>query len=102
MTAVLGLLLGFRTSRAMARFWEGTGLLHQMRGEWFDSISCCVTFSVGAFATKPDEVRSFRHTAVRLMSLCHGSALEEIAGGSAEEVDTIDPFGLDDVTLEHL
>ena len=27
----------------MARFWEGTGLLHQMRGEWFDAVSCCVT-----------------------------------------------------------
>merc|ERR1719199_1277765 len=36
------------------------------------------------------------------MSLCHGSALEEIAGGSGEEVETIDPFGLDNVTLKHL
>lgn len=101
-TAVLGLLLGFRTNRAMARFWEGTGLLHQMRGEWFDSISCCVTFSVGAVAARKDDVINFRHTAVRLMSLCHGSALEEIAGESGEEVETIDPFGLDDKTLSHL
>merc|ERR1719265_1794195 len=79
-TGVLAMLLSFRTNRAMARFWEGTGLLHQMRGEWFDSISCCVTFSINALATKREEVMKFRHTVVRLMSLCHGSALEEIAG----------------------
>ena len=24
---------------------SSAGLLHQMRGEWFDSVSCCVTFS---------------------------------------------------------
>eukprot|EP00928_Gymnodinium_smaydae_P079755 TRINITY_DN6360_c0_g1_i1.p1 TRINITY_DN6360_c0_g1~~TRINITY_DN6360_c0_g1_i1.p1 ORF type:complete len:538 (-),score=96.90 TRINITY_DN6360_c0_g1_i1:144-1757(-) len=100
-TGVLMLLLSFRTNRAMARFWEGTGLLHQMRGEWFDSISCCVTFSVGAVGTKRREVMRFRHTVVRLMSLCHGSALEEIAGHS-DEVETIDPYGLSDATLQHL
>lgn len=101
-TAILGTLLGFRTNRAMARFWEGTGLLHQMRGEWFDSISCCVTFSVGAVATKRKEVFRFRHTIVRLMSLCHGSALEEIAGNNSDPVETIDPLGLDNATLMHL
>jgi predicted membrane chloride channel (bestrophin family) len=104
-TALVGVLLSFRTNRAMARFWEGTGLLHQMRGEWFDSISCCVTFSVGAVATKRDEVKRFRHTIVRLMSLCHGSALEEIGGredGKAEPVETIDSIGLDNATLAHL
>ena len=30
-TGVLFSLLIFRINRAMARFWEGTGLLHQMR-----------------------------------------------------------------------
>ena len=27
-------MLSFRTRQALGRFWEGTGLLHQMRGEW--------------------------------------------------------------------
>ena len=36
----------------MERFWEGTGLLHQMRGEWFDAVSCCVTFTRGSIATR--------------------------------------------------
>mmetsp|Transcript_35598 Transcript_35598/g.83222 ORF Transcript_35598/g.83222 Transcript_35598/m.83222 type:complete len:480 (-) Transcript_35598:172-1611(-) len=100
-TTVLGILLIFRTNRAMNRFWEGTGLLHQMRGEWFDSVSCCVTFTRGALATKPKDVMEFRHTIVRLMSLCHASALEEIAG-ETEELETIDTYGLNSTTLMHL
>lgn len=100
-TAVLALLLGFRTGQAFARFWEGTGLLHQMRGEWFDTVSNCVTFSIAAKKNKPQEVTEFRHTLVRLMSLCHGSSLEEISGNSIK-LDSIDVFGLDDGTLNHL
>eukprot|EP00929_Paragymnodinium_shiwhaense_P120465 TRINITY_DN9241_c0_g2_i1.p1 TRINITY_DN9241_c0_g2~~TRINITY_DN9241_c0_g2_i1.p1 ORF type:complete len:589 (-),score=116.94 TRINITY_DN9241_c0_g2_i1:35-1801(-) len=100
-TAGLVFLLGFRTNRAMSRFWEGTGLLHQMRGEWFDSVSCCVTFSRGAMYSKAQQVEDFRHTIVRLMSLCHGFALEEIAG-NCTQLPTIDPYGLDNVTLTHL
>lgn len=86
----------------MARFWEGTGLLHMMRGEWFDSVSLCVTFSRAALADKPLETKYFRHTLVRLMSICHGSALKEIGGDEASECEYIDPFGLDVTTLQHL
>eukprot|EP00929_Paragymnodinium_shiwhaense_P049409 TRINITY_DN2491_c2_g1_i1.p1 TRINITY_DN2491_c2_g1~~TRINITY_DN2491_c2_g1_i1.p1 ORF type:complete len:597 (+),score=120.29 TRINITY_DN2491_c2_g1_i1:163-1953(+) len=100
--AILTTLLAFRTNKAYSRFWEGTSLLHQMRGEWFDSVSCCVTFSRAARDTKPKQVEDFRHTIVRLMSLCHGSALEEIAGMDGGAFYTIDPFGLDNDTLIHL
>ncbi|CAJ1389547.1 unnamed protein product [Effrenium voratum] len=101
-TGVLFSLLIFRINRAMARFWEGTGLLHQMRGEWFDSVSCCVTFSRAGMRAKRDETLAFRHTIVRLMSLCHGSALKEIGGVDANDCETIDPQGLDNPTLLHL
>lgn len=102
-TAVLGTLLGFRTNTAFRRFWEGTGLLHQMRGEWFDTVSNCVTFSINASLKpgKAGDVNEFRHTLVRLMSLCHGSALEEIADNQIQ-LESIDSFGLDDGTLIHL
>lgn len=100
-TGVLALLLGFRTGQGFARFWEGTGLLHQMRGEWFDTVSNCVTFSISAKQKKETEVNEFRHTLVRLMSLCHGSALEEISDNSIK-IESIDVFGLDDGTLNHL
>lgn len=99
-TAVVLVLLAHRTFQALSRFWEGTSLLHQMRGEWFDSVSCLVAFSRGALEAKPAEVQRFRHTIVRLMSLCHGSALEEIADGSS--LFALDVFGLDKETLRHL
>ena len=48
------------------------------------------------------DTMAFRHTIVRLMSLCHGTALKEIGGVDADECETIDPQGLDNATLEHL
>lgn len=95
------ILLAFRTKTAFSRFWEGTGLLHMMRGEWFDTVSNCVTFSIASMPEMPDAVISFRHTLVRLMSLCHGSALEEISENTIA-VDVIDIAGLDFSTLSHL
>mmetsp|Transcript_112803 Transcript_112803/g.240766 ORF Transcript_112803/g.240766 Transcript_112803/m.240766 type:complete len:466 (+) Transcript_112803:88-1485(+) len=94
-------LLSFRTKQSLSRFWEGTTLLHQMRGEWFDTVSNCVTFSICAKHDKPEEVKVFRHTLVRLMSLAHGSALEEISDYQVK-VPTIDVFGLDHATLAHV
>ncbi|CAE7365171.1 unnamed protein product [Symbiodinium pilosum] len=99
---VLHALLVFRINRAMERFWEGTGLLHQMRGEWFDAVSCCVTFSRASMLTRPQETMRFRHAIVRLMSLCHGSALEEIGGEDGDFCETIDSHGLATRTLQHL
>lgn len=102
--ASLLFLIGFRTRQAFSRFWEGTGLLHQMRGEWFDTVSNCVTFSISARKVSPEmqqKVTIFRHTIVRLMSLAHGSALEEISGNQTQ-LETIDVFGLDAGTLRHL
>jgi len=100
-TGVCLILLAFRTRMAFDRFWEGTGLLHMMRGEWFDTVSNCFSFSIAAKKTKPEMVGRFRHSLIRLMSLCHGSSLEEIAGGDVK-MEVIDMEGLDKSTLMHL
>mmetsp|Transcript_112802 Transcript_112802/g.240764 ORF Transcript_112802/g.240764 Transcript_112802/m.240764 type:complete len:392 (+) Transcript_112802:87-1262(+) len=94
-------LLSFRTSQSLSRFWEGTTLLHQMRGEWFDTVSNCVTFSISAKRIRPHEVMVFRHCLVRLMSLAHGAALEEISDYQIM-VPCIDVLGLDIATLSHV
>jgi len=103
-TGVTILMVSFRTSQALSRFWEGTSLLHQMRGEWFDSVSCLIAFTRSAIKDKPREVMEFRHTLVRLMSLCHRSALEEIADsdGASGSFEVIDIGGLDAETLAYL
>jgi len=104
-TVVIAGLLAFRTRQALGRFWEGTSLLHQMRGEWFDAASCLMTFSRDARVTKGKgaEVMEFRHTLLRLMSLMHASALDEIGEVSEEGYyEVLDIQGLDDETLKFL
>jgi len=98
-TAPLFTLISFRTSVAMRRFWEGTGLLHAMRGEWFDSASCLMTFTISAKQKHPERVSEFRHTLLRLMSLCHGSALDELKNNETEDYEVIDTRGLDADTI---
>jgi len=93
-------LIGYRTQQALQRFWEGTSLLHAMRGEWFDSASCLATFSKSALKTQPQAVDKFRQTLLRLMSLCHGSALDEIKCNANENYEVLDITGLDDKTLK--
>lgn len=102
MTMSLVILIGFRTRQALGRFWEGTSLLHQMRGEWFDSVSCLMSFSKAAKEKKPLEVFNFRQTLVRLTSLMHASALDEICGHHETSQVAIDPEGLDMTTLGFL
>lgn len=108
LTAALSLLISFRTSQSLTRFWEGTGLLHQMRGEWFDSASCLMSFSRHAKSICPEEVTQFRQTLIRLCSLMHGSALDDIGGRSEDSYETlpsyetIDVLGLDKSTLRFL
>jgi len=105
MTGTVLFLIGFRTNKAYSRFWDGTTLLHQMWGEWFDAVSCLIAFSHSAKKTRADEVANFRHTLVRLMSLCHASAMEEISmsiDSDDEPYPTLDLTGLDLETVRYL
>jgi len=104
MIATLSFLIGFRSNTAYARFWTGTTLLHQMWGEWYDASSCLVAFSTLARGKKLKEVENFRRTLIRLMSLCHASALEEISSHAEHEdsYPSLDIGGLDQKTLKYL
>ncbi|CAD7965367.1 unnamed protein product [Amoebophrya sp. A120] len=103
-SAVLLMLIQFRTSRGIARFWEGTGLMHMMRAEWFDTVSNCISFSIHAKQKSPVmhwRVVKFRHTLVRLMSLLHGFALEEMSGNCID-VLTLDKSSLGKPFLKYI
>eukprot|EP00929_Paragymnodinium_shiwhaense_P028062 TRINITY_DN16343_c0_g2_i1.p1 TRINITY_DN16343_c0_g2~~TRINITY_DN16343_c0_g2_i1.p1 ORF type:complete len:438 (-),score=87.85 TRINITY_DN16343_c0_g2_i1:388-1701(-) len=86
-------LLSFRVGQALGRFWEGTSLLHKMRGEWFDAVSCLMTFARAAKLNKPDDVAEFRHSLIRLTSFMHGSALEEIQASDIDEAFAVIDIG---------
>eukprot|EP00933_Yihiella_yeosuensis_P042882 TRINITY_DN37547_c0_g1_i1.p1 TRINITY_DN37547_c0_g1~~TRINITY_DN37547_c0_g1_i1.p1 ORF type:complete len:539 (-),score=44.33 TRINITY_DN37547_c0_g1_i1:171-1787(-) len=101
LTVVIVMLVGFRSKQALGRFWEGSGLLEQMRGEWFDSVSCLTAFTSIAGAEKSEAVEEFRFTLVRLTSLMHGTALEEISVDDTE-YEVLDIAGLDSATLHFL
>eukprot|EP00930_Biecheleria_cincta_P038358 TRINITY_DN26362_c0_g1_i1.p1 TRINITY_DN26362_c0_g1~~TRINITY_DN26362_c0_g1_i1.p1 ORF type:complete len:452 (+),score=77.52 TRINITY_DN26362_c0_g1_i1:79-1434(+) len=103
-SASLLFLISFRTNTAYSRFWEGTTLLHQMFGEWFDAASCLIAFSTLDRKKKAAQVADFRATLVRLFSLLHGTALEEIALTDSEEFGypSLDTGGLDRETLKYL
>jgi len=104
MTGVMGLVLAFRTSQALSRYWEGCTLLHQMRAEWLDATSNLIAFSSTSRVTHEAEVWNFWHTLVRLVSLLHGFALFEIKefGHNNKHFPVIDIEGLDDESLEYL
>jgi len=102
MTAVLGVLLGFRTTQAYSRYWEGSGLLHQMRAEWFDSVSCLFAFSDCEEEALQDDIHQFRFLLVRLMSMLHGYALHTIQPCSSDDFEVLDMRGLSEHTLSSL
>lgn len=103
-SASLIFMISFRTNKAYARYWEGTTLLNQMFGEWFDAASCLIAFSTLSREKKAAQVADFRGTLVRLFSLLHGGALEEIALTDNEEFGypSLDVGGLDQATLKYL
>jgi len=98
LNVILGLVLSFRTSTALNRYWTGNSLLHQMRVEWYSATSCLVAFTQQS--TKPKkEIEQFHHLLVRLMSLLFGLALHQIQ-------DNVDNkyciLGIDELDAESL
>lgn len=103
----LTFLVGFRCNKAYARFWEGCSLVQQMSAEWFESVSNLIAFSNIATLRCPSDaevnqkVQHFQAVLVRLMSLLHGVALNQITCGEQEFV-LIDVLGLDDKCLDYI
>lgn len=87
MSFVVYFLLGFRATCAYQRYWEAANVLHQLRGEWFDSASCLWSFSRENMEKKPKEVFEARQSLARLFSLMHGFALEDIGRFEHEVLD---------------
>lgn len=103
-TFVVGFLLVFRTSQAYTRYAEGATLLHMMRGEWYDACSNLVAFShsPNVNSTDSEGANELRHLFVRLFSLLHSCALQEIGSLEDEEFQLIDIMGLDDKSIDYI
>mmetsp|Transcript_20566 Transcript_20566/g.44972 ORF Transcript_20566/g.44972 Transcript_20566/m.44972 type:complete len:610 (+) Transcript_20566:78-1907(+) len=99
--AAVGFLLLFRTQTAYARWWEGGSLLQQARGEWYNAVSSLVAFC-DQDPSMTWQVDCFQHLLVRLMSMMHCSALQQVAMMEDASFEIIDTFGIDDDSLEYL
>jgi len=76
-------ILTFRSSQAYARWWEGSTLLLQARGEWFNSYSSLIAFCTTDM-DKWREVKSFQKILATLMSMLFCSALSSVAQDDIE------------------
>lgn len=97
-TFVLGFTLVFRTSQAYNRYISAAHSVYSMGSEWVDACGSLIAFARAS--KKPAaEVNEFAHTVVRLFSLLHATALEEIAVLEDENFPLVDIKGL---SSEHL
>lgn len=100
-TWVLGFFVVFRTSQAYTRYWDGANLLHTVTTEWFDS---CAQFTAFAMSSKgtDQQKKDFCCSMVRLFSLLHCSALQQVTVRMEDQFEVIDLEGLPQENLETL
>jgi len=91
-TFVLGFSLVFRTSQSYLRYWTAATSVHQMGSEWSDACASLIAFSTTSKSSQRETMR-FRHTVVRLFSMLHAMALEEIASAADVNFPLIDVDG---------
>merc|ERR1719335_544510 len=75
-------------------------MVHNMRTEWFDACSSLIAFTNAA----KDQIAAeeLRQIFVRLFSLLHSCALQDIAEMEEEEFELIDIRGLDMESINYL
>jgi len=100
LNVILGLALSFRTMQALGRFWQANSLVHQMRMEWFNAASNLVSFTKASDLDA--DVRDFLFVLVRLVSLLHGLALNQLQKGSHDKFLILGLDGLDEQSLVYL
>eukprot|EP00928_Gymnodinium_smaydae_P096599 TRINITY_DN8569_c0_g1_i1.p1 TRINITY_DN8569_c0_g1~~TRINITY_DN8569_c0_g1_i1.p1 ORF type:complete len:496 (-),score=51.52 TRINITY_DN8569_c0_g1_i1:198-1685(-) len=99
-TFVLGFLLVFRNSQAYTRFWEGSTLIQQVRGEWFNAYSSLLSFS--SDAANPERVEEFQHMIARFMSILYCAGLQQVAQLDDDTLEILDTEGFDEDCLDYL
>ncbi|CAE8591320.1 unnamed protein product [Polarella glacialis] len=100
-TFVLGFLIVFRNNQAYSRFWEGTSLTKQMRGQWFSALSGLFAFC-SRNESKCAEVERFQKNMVRLASLLHCSALQHVCCLEDDSLEIINSGEMDAASMEFL
>lgn len=98
---VLGFALVFRSSSGYSRYWDGANLLRQMRTEWHDACAQICCFAMTSDKSE-DQKEAFKNCVVRLFSLLHCLALQQIADMEDSSFEVIDLDTLDPKLLKSL
>jgi len=99
--SIFSFLLVFRTGQAYNRWWEGATLVVQTRGEWYQAVSSLFAFC-SRDEKKHEAVEEFQDLIVRLVSLMYAAALQRISAMDDGQFEVIDPFGIDEDSLDVL
>eukprot|EP00933_Yihiella_yeosuensis_P062764 TRINITY_DN65755_c0_g1_i1.p1 TRINITY_DN65755_c0_g1~~TRINITY_DN65755_c0_g1_i1.p1 ORF type:complete len:373 (+),score=87.41 TRINITY_DN65755_c0_g1_i1:132-1250(+) len=100
-TFVLGFLVVFRNMQAYKRYNDGCKLVNETDAEWVDAALSLVTF-VSHEAKMKDKVDHFLQLLVRLMSMLHCAALQQVSDMKDDRQDILSPEGIDPAALEYL
>lgn len=91
---ILGIVLVFRTGQSYNRFWDGANHMMLLKTELFDACSQIISFAESSDVDRRKK-DAFQLTMVRLYSLLHGVALQQVSEVENEDIKVIDPSGLD-------
>eukprot|EP00930_Biecheleria_cincta_P054837 TRINITY_DN4122_c0_g1_i3.p1 TRINITY_DN4122_c0_g1~~TRINITY_DN4122_c0_g1_i3.p1 ORF type:complete len:472 (-),score=57.75 TRINITY_DN4122_c0_g1_i3:198-1613(-) len=100
-TFVLGFTLVFRTSQGYGRYVLAAKSMIALRVQWLDACASLIAFSKCSRRPEPESV-VFEQLLIRLFSMLHAVALEELATMENENFPVLDMEGLDQNTLQPL
>lgn len=98
--SIFGFLMVFRAQMAYARFWQALTLVVQARAEWFNAAANLTAFCSAAPAKKED-VHSFRHLLVSLLSMLFCASLTEVSTTAKAYFQVLNA-GIDEQSLQFL
>lgn len=90
---VLGFVLVFRTGQAYNRFWHAALNVRRMGAEWIDACAQICAFAEDS-GCDADKVKNYKAMMIRLFSLLHCVALQQITEVDDDSIEVIDSLGI--------
>eukprot|EP00746_Dinoflagellata_sp_MGD_P150405 gnl/MRDRNA2_/MRDRNA2_82289_c0_seq1.p1 gnl/MRDRNA2_/MRDRNA2_82289_c0~~gnl/MRDRNA2_/MRDRNA2_82289_c0_seq1.p1 ORF type:complete len:642 (+),score=111.04 gnl/MRDRNA2_/MRDRNA2_82289_c0_seq1:80-2005(+) len=97
----LGFILVFRTTAAYNRYWDGVNQLNLTATEWHDACSQLCAFAASSGQPEND-IRAFTECIIRLFSLMHALAMQDVAIMEDEDFEVLDSEAFDQDLLKEL
>mmetsp|Transcript_86996 Transcript_86996/g.153836 ORF Transcript_86996/g.153836 Transcript_86996/m.153836 type:complete len:350 (+) Transcript_86996:126-1175(+) len=100
-TFVLGFLLVFRNGQAYSRFRQGAMLMNRVTACWLEAATSFVVFCADE-EEKQEKVEHFVQLLIRLFSMLHCAALQQVSEMDDDRQDILNPDGIDPASMAYL